>query len=357
MSTWWHTALGDADEAKASRGTKMAGPVSTQTGLCRYDSSLLKTAMQKTIRKGLTGDAVAIAQAMLQQGAAGTIKRRLPVILAEDVGWRTMWMAPLCQADGDDGGGATDLLRFVHIAAQTKPKDKSCEPLMGRARVANRVGKPDVNALGKALRENDLSYAARVIVDQLDPIEKGTGALPIWEDLIVVAKEREAARPGLVDVVNAVRRRLGQGLYTNDRSLATITAAQAVCGRTYNDAPEEGWAGIEGWQKVTPSPSSRQSLVDLWWVFDPHSFLGKIVGGILNKRMGIDPEWLSWGWFCAESGLVSYPRDTEYLKDWDVQVREKFDGETLAQMQQKWTELRPEAEGCMGWLLKQRHLD
>lgn len=322
--------------------------------MARYDGSLLKTALQKCIRRNLEADALAIAKALIDTGQAGTLKRRLPVIVAEDCGWQRMWSAPICQAEGEEAGGA-DLLKLVAVACRGA-HDKSCEPLMGRARVANqKQGKPDVSKFGEALRTGDLEFASRVIVDQLDPVEKGTGVLPIWVDLAEVAKSAEAERPGIVEVVAAVKRRLGMGLYQSDRSLLTIAAAQAVVGKTYTQSSKEGWVLRDEWRKIEPEPSQIQSLASIWWAFDLHSFLGKIVGGILNKRCGVDATWLFWAWFCAESGLVDPAQDDEYLKDWSDQIRVKF-GETIEEMTKKWKELRPEAEGCMRWLLTQRGL-
>lgn len=354
MSNWWHGGDPGGASTNPAKGKAAATATSVKpTGLGRYDGSMLKTAVQKMIRRNRAEDAAAIAKALLGMGQLGTIRRRLPVVIAEDCGWRKMWMAPIFQ---DEDTLEPDVLKLVWACCQGV-HDKSCEPLMGRARVANKTqGKPDPAKFEAALKSGDLDFCSRVIVDQLDPMEKGGQALGLWVDLADEAKTKESERPGIGKVVDAARRRLGQGLYENDRSLLTIATTQAVVGKTFTNSPVEGWEGDKDWKAADVKISPRTSLVDVWWAFDLHGFLGKVVGGILNKRLGIDAAWLEWGWFCAESGLVEPAKDDEYLKDWDQQVRAKFNGETLAQMTAKWKELRPEAEGCMTWLLKQRGL-
>lgn len=358
MSSWWHGGTPEQLQEKAKRPAAPA-PVKGP-GLLKWDSSILKSVMQKCIRRSMTADAQAIAKALIDTGNISTLRRRLPVICAEDVGWRKMWIAPIC---GDEDCTADDLLKMVAVLSEGE-KDKSCEPLIGESRRQNAKSKPGPPAefLGH-LAAGRIQEASRVVVHELDPVEKGTGVLWIWPDLIAAARAMEVQRPGVTAVVEAVKRRLGMGLFQNDRSLMTIAAVQAICGRTYDNSPVEGWEGQFNWKNTPIAPADRKGLADLWWAMDPHGWVGKITGGILKKKypaiFSLGDEWLAWGWFIARdvgSGIVTPARDQKYMEDWDLQHREKF-GETLDEATRKFKELMPEIESVCKWLMRQRGLE
>ncbi len=322
-----------------------------KVGLARYDSSALKTVLQKCIRRCMTGDAVAVAKTMIQKGESSTLRRRLPVVVGEDVGWRHLWIAKHCSEEQTE----IDLLRLVESACHGV-RDKSCEPLIGRAR---RTPKEDAGKLMEYLLTGDVDGAARVVVHDMDPREKATGGSPIWSVLAQAAVELRPDLPDLPKVVVAVRKRLGQGLYQNDRSLLTIPLVQAICGKTYTKdvGPKEGWIGADTWRQLDPKPSSLQDFSAHTWAIDAHHWLGKIVGGILVRKKKIESvEWLSWAQFCCESGVVSPAKDLEYIHDWDLQIQAKWPSQTLGTMTAKYNEVREEIRSCMLWLLKERGL-
>jgi hypothetical protein len=351
--SWW-SSKPDPAQSKLFETKPKEAAVSPPKGLLRYDGSLLKTALQKFLRRGMTDHAVAVAQALIAKGEASKVSRRLPVIVAEDCGWQYLWVITRCQeSKGEIADTSSTLLKLVHVVSQGV-KDKSCEPLMGGARHANKLqGPSDVHKFRDALDSGDLDYASRVIVHELDPRETGVGASPLWGDLLSASR----SRPDLFAVVDAVKRRVAAGLFQNDRAMLTIAACQAIVGKSFSDYPLEGWQGQKDWEKVEPEASQIESLADWWWVADAHSWVGRIVSGILCRRYPkIDATWLEWSWFCGESGLVTPARDDRYLKDWSRQIAEKFNGETIEEMTKKWRELLPEVQSTAMWLLKQRGL-
>ncbi len=345
MSNW------PRDEMSGNGGAQ--GSPQGTAGLGRFDTSLLKTCVQKAIRRGFTADAQAIARAIVRKGESSSLRRRLGVVVAEDSGWQKIWMLPLLQKEMTE----EDILKLVAVASEGV-HDKSCEPLMGRSRRINsKEGPADLSRFEEALIVGNVSYAARVIVQELDPRESGTGKSPIWKVMTQVAQDIRRDVPDLVEVVQAVKRRNGAGLLTNDRSLLTIATAQALTGKTYDDSPKEGWLMQDNWKQIQPQPSTMQNLAEYWWAMDPHSWVGKIVGAILAKKNKVESvEYLNWCQFCVCSGVVNPARDHAYLEDWAFQIQEKFPGQTLATMTAKWNEIRDDVRGCTIWLLRKRGL-
>lgn len=322
-------------------------------GLLRYDSSCLKTSMQKFIRRAQPAEAVAVGMALLKRDEANVLRRRLPVIAAEDVGWQVMWIAPICGTKpGESSDGDEMLLKMMEMLAETKPKDKSAEPLRDTATFENKVGPPMLSpsCLADALAARDEMAACRLLVAEMKE-EKGAGGKPCWDVL-----KRAAAKTqldGAVEVIEACRQRVGQGLYEGDRGLMSIACAQMVM------HAEDGWAGKDSWANRA-KPQVATDLKSIPWMhMDGHTWFGKIVQSIMKKKRGIDTEYLFWCWFCNTedgSGLVFPAKDDLYLRSWDRQVRERF-GETLEQMSRKWAEIRPEVESCAQWLMKERGLN
>ena len=108
---------------------------------------------------------------------------------------------------------------------------------------------------------------------------------------------------------------------------------------------------------LEPMPSNLEDLSSYVWALDGHVWAGKIVAGILVRKKKIESaEWLSWAQFVSESGVVSPAKDSEYLRDWDLQIQEKFPGQTLETMTAAWEAIKNDVFGCTRWLLGQRGL-
>ena len=348
MGSWWTSG-------KATSGWPV--PTTKLEGIALYDTALLKSALQKFIRKGIRGLALSCGQAMIDRGELKSLARRLPAIAVEDCGFRKSWIATHCSTvEGEDV--PMTLLKVIDVLCEGV-HDKSAEPLMATARMTNKANGPaDVMKLADALKAGDIEYACRCAVAEMDPSENATSASPMWLQILSAVPRPSPMYESIVNVIQALKKRIADGMFASDRSMCAVACCQLAAGRRYSaDSPSWTWEAKEDWLTRTPeTPQKLFSLVDHWAVFDPHTFLGKCAAAHFAKKHGIPRLWTSWAWFVAESGRVEPALDSEYLKVYDLQVREMFGGESLEQMTTKWMAVRSEYEDFMRSLMRSRGL-
>lgn len=156
----------------------------------------------------------------------------------------------------------------------------------------------------------------------------------------------------------ATKKRISEGMKNDDRCMCSIGCVQLAAGRSWPDhEPSWRWEARDGWDVRTPPvPPKMEHLRDHALVFDLHTEIGRIVASMLmRKSKNLTRDYLSWAIFCCRSGRVSPSMDDHYLREWDRQVRARF-GETLAEMETRWSSIEPEYERAMRWLLTERGL-
>lgn len=291
---------------------------------------LLKSAVQKAIRRGETDLAYAAAERLLAlPGGRSALARRLPVIAAEDVGW---WWIPAASVDGEGPNAEAELLRTT-TGLSSVPKQKEAYHLadtVWEERLPVSVVSAD--AFRDALLTSDHRTALAIALAARERRQWRSG-----ERLIRVLAEAFADAPDVSRMAaeSALRREAKGGSGTDELLAAAIIAAI--------DRPDGAPATLP-----TVNPAVASVLRLPWWVADSHVAVGERVLRRVAMRRGMSYRMLAELQFSYESVLLG---PAEIPSRWRVQAiamdAVAYGWGTDERGMDLWRTLRPEVSSAL----------
>lgn len=263
--------------------------------------SLLKSALQKYIRRGEADNAYAVAHRLLTlPGGRSALARRLPVIAAEDVG---VAYIPAASGSGNEPSDDADLLR-VTTGLSVLPKSKEAYWLAATV-WENRlpIGSLGGETLRDALEAGDHRGAVAMALAAREQRAWRSG-----ERLISVLQHALASGPTLGSEIGlaALRREAKGGFGTGELMAAAVIAAI--------DKPQ-------GPTPTLPSVAapSQPRLELAWFVADGHTSIGQRALRRVALRRGLRPTMVANLMFCFSSVVLG---PTEIPSRWQAEARE-----------------------------------
>ena len=286
---------------------------------------ILKSAVQKHTRRGETGGAyAAVTRLLALPGGRSALRRRLPVIAAEDVGW---WWIPAASVSDDGPLADAELLRTV-TSLSSLPKSREAYHLAdtvwdGRFPVRSVSGQ----AFRDALAAGDHRTALALALAAREARQWRSGERLIDPLLGALQAAPEAA--GLIG--NAALRREAMGGSGTDELMAA--AVIAAIDRPSGPLPELPY--------VASPPASSWQLP--WYVIDSHSEPGRRAIRRVAMRKGMPFQMLAELQFSHESVRLG---PAELPSRWHAQAVEMdavaYGWETHAQGAELWSVVRSE---------------
>lgn len=282
--------------------------------------SCVKSAMQKSIRRGNVGQAVAAARILDAINPTG-LRNRLPIIMVEDV-LTASELAP--RVERDPIGVVAAMARL--------PKDKDCCGLMNKVYAAGE-GTATKQDLEAAVKEND-------------PFKATLSGWRLWHsgrrrDVTEVLRNELPlfGIPGDVGgpVARAFMGRAMRGTFFEADSMVLIAgAALARMGRI---------PPVSVSLEVPP----EEPFVLRWFATDQHTPPGRVAAGSVAKKLGIDTELLKQAWFWCESSLLD-PANTGKMEWWGRESAALHWAKVeFPQLQKLWSEIRTDLQGMTVW--------
>lgn len=260
-----------------------------------YSNGHLKSALQKFVRRGMKQEAAAVAVALAQRGMS--LFKRLPVIVAEDIGWE--FVTPVfeeCRRLSDDVGmfGRSKDLDLDAIAKLVRmlaalPKDRDCGGLAGLATLANERQPlaADVNALRAAIESKNELMAMR----HCEQFAAGRQRRLVWDALRAAAGLDGASRLQ----IEGIRGQSYRGVLPGDE---LILMAAGIFALTRTEVERRRVLAGSRNDATGDSPGPLP-----WFVFDMHTEEGRAVLAEL-KAEGVNSVRLASCWWYWESASV-----------------------------------------------------
>jgi hypothetical protein len=273
--------------------------------------------------------------------------RRLPIILAEDCGYRKIghvWPLKI-RGPVPDEGETKEILRLVaHLALG--PKDKDAPAL---AEAAALFEKEKSFAFPKSLldaldRRHEL-LSMRCALEEIQKMKVGEG---VW-DALLRYYPYDRKEDGLGSVL-LIRDRVKTGGFRFEGDVTALVAVLVlVCCR-----PDERTVRSPEEDEIVRQVMNLDDPMTLdWYCLDAHTQIGRIALGFVAKKKDLDRKMLEDYQFYFESAKVNdlYPQ-----KWFDGFVKEMHDRHhtSPAHAAILWGQVRPDVQGMTEWLMSKR---
>lgn len=288
-----------------------------------YRGNELKSFLQKSIRRGLTAEAMAVMDTAWAEGFSNEMLRRIPIIVVEDIGCEKLpdavylWSIANWLGRNDSLTVAKAFVAGL-CADPNRSREGSCLSTIAGDRATKEGSTVDTTAFAKALAESNEVEASVESVK----LFRGKSKYKVWKILQAEALKRDVSA---VRGMMAAKVRCTAGGRPCDVENLLVAAVMITCRAT------------------VPTLVSVQQLTWPWFVMDMHTAPGKKALANVAVSRGMDPATLNdlWFWF---SSAVGGRDDFKYREENVSECMRNRGFPDIASARAKWDEVKDEVE-------------